>query len=160
LAPALLLNLEPEGIATLPRTPASRSSPIERALEYESYDGGASGERGAALDAITRRYLERLLGHPPTREDAALIPGINLSDLGADTRGPLAPSPGRCIELTPAARPTSMPVSTNHLAARGIGSRRPTRCTAPQRGCDQRESQQLPPKPQVTYDVRREIAPD
>jgi hypothetical protein len=33
------------------------------------------------LDAIARRVLERMLGHPPTRADAALLPGIDVSDL-------------------------------------------------------------------------------
>jgi hypothetical protein len=32
------------------------------------------------LDAIARRVLERMLGHPPTRADAALLPGI-VSDI-------------------------------------------------------------------------------
>jgi hypothetical protein len=35
----------------------------------------------AAMDAIALRVLERMLGHPPTREDATLLPGIDVSDL-------------------------------------------------------------------------------
>lgn len=33
------------------------------------------------VDAIALRYLERMLGHPPTRDDADLLPGIDVSDL-------------------------------------------------------------------------------
>jgi hypothetical protein len=34
-----------------------------------------------ALDVMERRCLTRLLGHPPTRDDAARLPGIDVSDL-------------------------------------------------------------------------------
>jgi len=37
--------------------------------------------RDARLEAIERRYFARLLGHRPTRADAPLVPGMNLSDL-------------------------------------------------------------------------------
>jgi hypothetical protein len=57
----------------------NRPSPLECWHELEA-ERGTNG-RDAALDAIARRYLVRLLGHPPTRRDAALLPGIDVSDL-------------------------------------------------------------------------------
>jgi hypothetical protein len=58
-----------------------RPSSGERRHGIPAGAGIASGRPGAQLDAIERSYLARLLGRPPTREDAALLPGIDVSDL-------------------------------------------------------------------------------
>jgi hypothetical protein len=59
--------------ATTPALP--RSSPLS--------ERPRPPERSVApfIDEIARRYLERLLGHPPTRSDALALPGIDVSDL-------------------------------------------------------------------------------
>jgi PTS system nitrogen regulatory IIA component len=38
-------------------------------------------DEGPKLDALTRGYLTRVLGHEPTRADARSLPGIDVSDL-------------------------------------------------------------------------------
>ena len=43
--------------------------------------GGSARGPDAALDAMARRYLARLLGRAPTSDDAARLPGIYVSDL-------------------------------------------------------------------------------
>jgi hypothetical protein len=54
---------------------------VERRFEAEAESDGARAGRDATLDAIACRYLARLLGRPPERDDAALLPGIDVSDL-------------------------------------------------------------------------------
>jgi hypothetical protein len=53
----------------------------ERRYRLEAESDGNSNGREAVLDAIARRCLARLLGHSPTRRDAAQLPGIDVSDL-------------------------------------------------------------------------------
>ena len=58
----------------------SHPSPAERGDNIGA-ESDCSSSRDSELDATARRYLSRLLGHAPTRRDAALLPGIDVSDL-------------------------------------------------------------------------------
>jgi hypothetical protein len=53
-----------------PNAPADGSRQEAESLRYR-----------ITLREIELRYLERLLGRRPTKEDAVLLPGIDLSDL-------------------------------------------------------------------------------
>jgi len=65
------------------RISSTSTSPLRlRPALAESGDGVEDSGKKSAVDAAERRYLERLLGHPPSAEDAALLPGIDVSDLG------------------------------------------------------------------------------
>jgi hypothetical protein len=65
--------------AEAPVCPAGSPRALSKSLVAARADRGAA--RRASLAAAELRYLTRLLGHPPTRSDAALLPGVEVSDL-------------------------------------------------------------------------------
>jgi len=67
----------PDRFSPAPRDPTKTGLTTDQGGRQEA----AVGLRQGRLAALERRYLTRLLGHPPKRADAARLPGVNLSDV-------------------------------------------------------------------------------